>query len=470
MYERFYNLRERPFSLTPDPDYLYPSRVHSEALAYLRCGIEGQAGFVIITGEIGSGKTTLLQTVLRGLDRQTSVARLVNTMLDAKELIEAIMLDFGLDPGAGRGKPLLLRDLARFLVDQRMSGRLSLLVIDEAQNLSMAALEEIRMLSNLETEKSKLVQIVLVGQPNLRDLLARPEMEQLRQRITVSYHLLPLGADETAAYVNHRLKRASIGTPLQFSDEVSAIVHQYSQGVPRTINVIADAILLFGYGEDRRVIDAELVRQVVQELEETNVIGAARVVAAEASAASTSFGRSSFETPDRTAVDWLTDGVTQPGESLVDRASPTQSHTHNAAAALADRERNLTAREGHLTARERHLAARENRLTSRQDELVAREGELAVREARIAEREQQLIEQRRLLVREYRLAHSASEESNARFAVPTAPWEPRSGDASLENGARPPLRRTRSGALKSEGVWTRLRRGVFGSAKPVFEE
>src|SRR5579864_1653537 len=178
MYERFYNLRERPFSLTPDPDYLYPSRVHREGLSYLRYGIEGRAAFVLITGEIGSGKTTLLQTVLRLLDRQTAVARLVNTMLDASELIEAVMLDFGLDVGQGRSKPALLHDLARFLVQQRTMGRLALLVIDEAQNLSPAALEEVRMLSNLETEKSKLIEVVLVGQPNLRDILAKPMFEQ----------------------------------------------------------------------------------------------------------------------------------------------------------------------------------------------------------------------------------------------------------------------------------------------------
>src|SRR3954467_1082118 len=217
MYERFYRLRERPFSLTPDPDYLYPSRGHQEALDYLRYGIEAHAGFVVITGEIGCGKTTLLQTVLRGLDKQTSVSRIVNTMLDARELIEAVMLDFGLNPPRGRGKPHLLRDLARFLVEQRQANRLALLVIDEAQNLSLSALEEVRMLSNLETEKSKLLQIILVGQPNLRDVLARPELEQLRQRVTVSYHLEPLDVDETAAYVNHRLRRAALGAPLEFS-------------------------------------------------------------------------------------------------------------------------------------------------------------------------------------------------------------------------------------------------------------
>src|SRR5207248_428623 len=228
MYERFYRLRERPFALTPDPDYLYPSRVHREALSYLRYGIESHAGFIVITGAIGSGKTTLLQTMVRGLDSHTTVARVMNTLPDPRELIESAMLKM----------------LGEFLVNERAAGRLVLLVIDEAQNLSLPALEEIRMLSNLETEKSKLLQIILIGQPDLRDKLDRPELEQLRQRITVSYHLEPLDAEETAHYINHRLARASIGAPMEFGRVVTDRIHARSGGVPRLINVIADATLV----------------------------------------------------------------------------------------------------------------------------------------------------------------------------------------------------------------------------------
>src|SRR5918995_200059 len=271
MYERFYQLRERPFALSPDPEYLYPSRVHQEALDYLRYGLESQAGFIVITGEIGSGKTTLLQALLRNLDNQTTVGRIVNTMLEPRELLETIMIDFGLDP-AGKSKPLLLRDLSQYLVDQRLAGRLVLLVIDEAQNLGLGALEELRMLSNLETEKSKLVQIVLVGQPNLRDKLAAPELEQLRQRITVSYHLEPLDVEETANYINHRLRRAALGAPLEFPREVTDVIHARSRGVPRIINVICDAALVFGYAEERRQIDMTLISDVLSELEMTGVL------------------------------------------------------------------------------------------------------------------------------------------------------------------------------------------------------
>jgi len=271
MYERFYQLRDRPFALSPDPDYLYPSRVHREALDYLRFGIEGHAGFVVITGEIGSGKTTLLQVLLRNLDGNTTVVRLVNTLLTGRELIESMLLDLGVEVPIPT-KPAMLRDLARELVEQRAAGRRVIAVIDEAQNLAHDALEELRMLSNLETEKSKLIQIVLVGQPDLRDTLELPSLEQLRQRVTVRYHIEPLDAIETARYINHRLKRAALGAAMEFPRDVSDAVHARSGGVPRLINVICDAVLLCGYAEERRIIDLDLVRTAVEELETSSIL------------------------------------------------------------------------------------------------------------------------------------------------------------------------------------------------------
>jgi type II secretory pathway predicted ATPase ExeA len=247
--------------------------VHREALDYLRYGLESHAGFVVITGEIGSGKTTLLQTLLRGLDSQTTVGRIVNTLLDPRELLETIMIDFGLDP-AGRSKPLMLRDLAQYLVDQRLAGRMVLLVIDEAQNLSLAALEELRMLSNLETEKSKLLQIVLVGQPNLRDKLAAPELEQLRQRITVSYHLEPLDAGETENYINHRLRRAALGAPLEFPRDVTDIIHGAAGACRASSTSSATRRSSSGTPKNGGQIDVTLMDDVLAELGSTGVLGA----------------------------------------------------------------------------------------------------------------------------------------------------------------------------------------------------
>jgi general secretion pathway protein A len=271
MYERFYGLRERPFGLTPDPDYLFLGRVHQEALDHLRLGIESSAAFVVVTGDVGCGKTTLLQALLGSLDRNAAVARLVNTLLEPKELLEAILIDFGLEPGSS-SKPALLREFARFLVDQRRYGQRVLVVIDEAQNLRFGALEELRMLSNLETEKSKLLQILLVGQPELRDRLACYDLEQLRQRISVRHHLGPLDAVDTAAYINHRLRLAALETPLIFGTNVTTAIHERSRGVPRIVNVICDATLLAGYSDDRREIDAPLVASVFDELEATGVL------------------------------------------------------------------------------------------------------------------------------------------------------------------------------------------------------
>jgi general secretion pathway protein A len=376
MYERFYRLRERPFALTPDPDYLYPSRVHKEALSYLRYGIESHAGFVVITGAIGSGKTTLLQTMLRTLDSQTTVARVMNTLLDPRELLESAMIDLGLDP-AGKSKPAMLKTFGEFLVAERAAGRLVLLVIDEAQNLTLPALEEIRMLSNLETEKSKLLQIILIGQPDLRDKLDRPELEQLRQRITVSYHLEALDADETSHYINHRLARASIGAPMEFPDAVTSRIHARSNGVPRLINVIADATLVFGYGEERSEIDTALIDEVITDLDETGVLG-----------------------PRSNA---------NRHESVVP-ADPTPASDQGQSTAAAQVARR-TAEDDKLA---RELAAFEQELTRREHDVAMRERELA--------------EQRRVLADQYRLLKAQPQPTpHAVAAAPAAAavaWPP----------------------------------------------
>ena len=395
MYERFYNLRERPFALSPDPEYLYLSRVHREALDSIRYGIESRAGFIVITGAVGAGKTTLLQTILNRLDDRTVVARIVNTTLEPRELLEAIMLEFGIDT-TGKSKPVLMRDLGQFLVRQRVEGRRPLLVIDEAQNLGPQALEEVRLLSNLETEKSKLLQILLAGQPNLRDTIASPALEQFRQRIAVSYHLTPLDADETAAYIHSRLAHAAIGTPPRFPREASDLVHSRSGGVPRTINVICDAALVFGYAEERRDIDLSLIREVVAELETTGVLRAQSALempaaAAVPEAAGVGAATTPFVQPQATVPVGLQPNVVfpAPGPRPVVH-EPTQPKTaaqtaglHVAAPAVAapplqDVSRTFAAIEG----RERALAARERELAE-QRRILAEECRL-LRERRAA--------------------------------------------------------------------------------------
>jgi len=376
MYERFYGLRERPFALSPDPEYLYLSQVHREALDSLRYGIESRAGFIVITGEIGAGKTTLLQSLLQRLDDRAVVARIVNTTLEPRELLDAIMLEFGLEI-ADKSKPAALRDLGQFLVEQRTRGRRPLLVVDEAQNLSASALEEVRLLSNLETEKSKLLQILLVGQPNLRDTICSQGLEQFRQRIAVSHHLTPLSRQDTAAYINFRLKHASLGEPLQFPPDVAALIHLVSGGVPRIINVICDAALVFGYAEERHQIDIRLLQEVLGELETTGILPAA----AGASNAPVLVPDASTHAVSAHAV---------PARGLepvpvVTAPVPEQTFAHAAieaaerATLLDQRERQLAHRERELAEQRRVLVEEARLLRTQRARPVARAGSAGVR-------------------------------------------------------------------------------------------
>jgi general secretion pathway protein A len=454
MYERFYQLRERPFALSPDPEYLYPSRVHQEALSYLRYGLETQAGFVVITGEIGSGKTTLLQTLLRNLDSQTTVGRIVNTMLEPRELLETIMIDFGLDP-AGKSKPLLLRDLAQYLVDQRLAGRLVLLVIDEAQNLSLAALEELRMLSNLETEKSKLMQVVLVGQPNLREKLNAPQLEQLRQRITVSYHLPPLDADETLNYINHRLRRAALGPPLEFPLEATTVIHARSRGVPRVINIICDAALVFGYAEERRQIDRDLIIEVLGELESTGVLppSAAPLAGSAVSAQATAPGSVSAEVEAPRAAESYAPTLAAPvNAEPVAAAAPAKTATTRVMTAAAA---GAVAPSGAPSVDINWPPTPPRSESS----LEMRASALDQREEALRQRERELAEQRRVLAEEYRLLRS-QRQPVTQAAEPVATS---GGRVRVQLHAGP----GRVDAPRPEGFWNWLKRVMLGVAAPI---
>jgi putative secretion ATPase (PEP-CTERM system associated) len=434
MYERFYQLRERPFALSPDPEYLYPSRVHQEALDYLRYGLESQAGFIVITGEIGSGKTTLLQTLLRHLDNQTTVGRIVNTMLEPRELLETIMIDFGLDP-TGKSKPLLLRDLSQYLVDQRLAGRLVLLVIDEAQNLGLGALEELRMLSNLETEKSKLLQIVLVGQPNLRDKLAAPELEQLRQRITVSYHLPPLDQDETYNYINHRLRHAAVGTPLTFARPSTDIVHARSRGVPRIINVICDATLVFGYAEERREFDPPMIQDVLAELQTTGILPVPSRVEGPAVSepAKTSESNPPAVSELAKTSEWNPPAVSE----------PAKTPEWNPAAAAAVPAPAVQAAPVPVAVLSAEHAARDLTLERREREVRQRELELA--------------EQRRVLAEEYRIMRARRET-----ATPAPPVAvPTNGRLRVQVAGAGV---SRYDAAPPETFWARIKRFMLGNS------
>jgi len=263
MYEKFYKLKENPFRMTPDSKFFYPSPKHTEALSSLLYTIQQRKGFVVITGEIGAGKTTVCQTLLRKLDLNTRVARIFNTHLTNRELLVAILEDLEIPykPGT-KGK--LIAQLYDFLITQAFSGVNVVVLVDEAQNLSPTVLEEVRMLSNLETEKEKLIQIVLVGQPELREKLKLPKLEQLRQRIVLHYHIAPLTVQETKDYVRHRLTVAE-GDPETFEDEALNRVYAFSRGVPRLINLICDSALLSGFIKDLKKIDRELMDEAIRE-------------------------------------------------------------------------------------------------------------------------------------------------------------------------------------------------------------
>lgn len=265
MYTEFFGLREKPFDLLPNPDFLYPSKAHKRALTYLTHGIRERAGFILLTGEVGSGKTTLIRNMIRSQLRDSVLAKVFNTRVDSLQLLMQINSDFGLETD-GRDKAALLRELNDFLIEQYAQRRQAVLIIDEAQNLSPEILEEIRMLSNLETDRDKLLQIILVGQPQLRDILARPELLQLRQRIQINCNLQPLSPVEVRDYIEFRMEKAGNRVALVFDDGAVEAVAAYSRGIPRLINILCDYIMIDAFSAETHDIDGKTVHELAADL------------------------------------------------------------------------------------------------------------------------------------------------------------------------------------------------------------
>jgi putative secretion ATPase (PEP-CTERM system associated) len=266
MYETYYRLAASPFLLNPDPSFFFASRGHNSAFAHLKVGIFQGEGFIVITGEIGAGKTTVVRAMIEQLDAAKLVtAQLVSTQLEADDLLQSVATAFGL-PAMNGTKAQLLATIEAFLVSLVPQGKRAVLIVDEAQNLSPRALEELRMLSNFQLGQRALLQSVLVGQPELRQLLRAPNMEQLRQRITSSYHLGPLDSDETRRYIEHRLRHVGwLGDSL-IAEDAFAPIHQATGGVPRRVNSLCNRLLLYGYLNEKPVLGADDVARVVEEM------------------------------------------------------------------------------------------------------------------------------------------------------------------------------------------------------------
>ena len=269
MYESFFNLNSKPFDLLPDPRFIYLSKSYKKAMTYLNYGIRERSGFILLTGEVGSGKTTLIRDLLDKHYDHVVLSKVFNTRVTSEQLLSMINDDFGLDV-QGKDKITLIRDLNVFLIDQYAAGNQPILIIDEAQNLSSELLEEVRMLSNLEASSSKLLQIILVGQPELRTILAAPELRQLRQRININCHLQALSREEVEQYISHRLEIAGNATAVYFEPESIDAIFRYSRGIPRLINIICDFLMFLAFAEEVSVLSVDMVSDVIGDLDFEN--------------------------------------------------------------------------------------------------------------------------------------------------------------------------------------------------------
>ena len=266
MYEHFFGLNKKPFELSPNPDFLFPGAAYKRALTYLNYAVKEKTGFVMLTGEVGSGKTTLIRDFISRLGLRVIVAKVFNTKVNFEQLIALINDDFGLS-STGKDKVSLLKDLYHFLIGEHGKGRSPVLIIDEAQNLAPTVLEEVRMLSNLETSDAKLLQIVLVGQPELATVLSLDELRQLRQRISVVCRLSPLTRRECEEYIYHRLTVAGNREAVQLPPEALDSIYAYSNGIPRLVNILCNFLLLTAFAEGIRTISREMVADIITELQ-----------------------------------------------------------------------------------------------------------------------------------------------------------------------------------------------------------
>lgn len=266
MYCDFFGFSEKPFTITPNPQFVFLSSIHREAFARLLYGVDSHAGFIALTGEVGTGKTTMLRTLLTQLDPEKYRSALIfNPCLSAEQLLAGICREFGLEAG-DQNRSGYLDILNRFLIEQNSAGRTAVLVIDEAQNLAPDVLEQVRLISNLETERDKLIQIILAGQPELNDVLRRHDLRQLSQRITVRCRLAPMTLDDTDQYINHRLRISGSRIPDIFSRAAVRRIYRFSRGIPRLINVACEQALVVAWTRDLRSVTPAMATEVISEL------------------------------------------------------------------------------------------------------------------------------------------------------------------------------------------------------------